>query len=67
GTLIHIVCSLLDEEGAGQVSNFLSSHAGWVARPIILPAGESHGPGRRLIPAKDGTDGFFVAALVRSC
>ena len=67
GALVHIVCSLLDEEGAGQVSAFLSRHPDWVARPIDLPAGEPHGLGRRLTPAKDGTDGFFVAALVRSC
>lgn len=67
GTLIHIVCSLLDEEGVGQVSAFLSRHPGWVARPIALPAGEPHGSGHRLTPVKDGTDGFFVAALVRPC
>ena len=67
GTLIHIVCSLLDEEGAGQASAFLARHPGWEARPITLPAGEPHGLGHRLTPAKDGTDGFFVAALVRSC
>jgi 16S rRNA (cytosine967-C5)-methyltransferase len=67
GTLIHIVCSLLDEEGAGQAESFLSRHPGWVARPIALPAGRSHGPGHRLTPASDGTDGFFVAALVRPC
>lgn len=67
GTLVHIVCSLLDEEGAEQVSAFLSRHPGWAVRPVVLPAGEPHGPGHRLSPAKDGTDGFFVATLVRSC
>jgi 16S rRNA (cytosine967-C5)-methyltransferase len=67
GTLIHIVCSLLDEEGAGQVDRFLARHPGWSARPVVIPAGEAHGLGWRLTPAQDGTDGFFVAALVRPC
>ncbi len=67
GRLIHIVCSLLDEEGPGQVSSFLERHPDWTARPIVLPAGTPHGPGHRLTPARDGTDGFFVAALVRPC
>ena len=67
GTLVHIVCSLLDEEGAGQAASFLARHPGWVARPVELPTGEAHGPGIRLTPAADGTDGFFVATLVRPC
>ncbi len=67
GTLMHIVCSLLDEEGPEQVSAFLARHPGWATRPIILPAGRPHGPGHRLTPVRDGTDGFFVAALVRPC
>ena len=30
-------------------------------RVLDLPAGRVHGPGLRLTPASDGTDGFFVA------
>lgn len=67
GTLVHIVCSLLDEEGAGQAEAFLARHPGWTARPVSLPAGEARGPGIRLTPAASGTDGFFVATLVRPC
>ena len=66
GALIHIVCSLLDAEGAGQVDRFLSAHPGWtVEQPI--EQGRSHGAGRRLTPEHDGTDGFFVARLIRPC
>ena len=66
GALIHIVCSLLDAEGAGQVDRFLSAHPDWaVDRPI--EQGRPHGAGRRLTPAHDGTDGFFVARLIRPC
>ena len=67
GTLVHIVCSLLDEEGPGQVVAFLARHPGWVAEPILLPAGRTHGPGLRLTPIDDGTDGFFVARLKAPC
>src|SRR5690606_24504158 len=31
GVLVHLVCSLLDEEGRGQVSRFLAGHDGWSA------------------------------------
>ena len=67
GALVYIVCSLLDEEGAGQVAAFLASHPDWSAEPLDLPAGRAHGPGVRLTPAHDATDGFFVARLKRAC
>jgi 16S rRNA (cytosine967-C5)-methyltransferase len=67
GRLVHIVCSLLDAEGAGQADAFLRRHAGWQAAPLALPAGEPCGAGLRLTPARDGTDGFFVAAFTAPC
>lgn len=66
GTLVHIVCSLLDAEGADQASGFLARHPDWVAAPLALPAGTPHGPGMRLTPLSHSTDGFFVAKLVRA-
>lgn len=65
GSLTYIVCSLLDEEGAAQVHDFLTRHAGWQAEAIDLPAGTPRGPGLRLDPRRDSTDGFFVARLRR--
>ena len=67
GSLVYIVCSLLDAEGAGQVESFLSDHPGWRAESLDLPAGRPQGQGVRLDPARDGTDGFFVARLVAPC
>jgi len=67
GALVYIVCSLLDEEGAGQVASFLADHPEWKAEALSLPAGRPHGPGIRLTPAHDATDGFFVARLQRAC
>ncbi len=66
GALVYIVCSLLDEEGAGQVTRFLADHPGWTTEPP-MPFGRERGPGRRLTPLHDTTDGFFVARLRRPC
>lgn len=67
GRLVHVVCSLLDDEGRGQVDAFLARHPGWTAEPLDLPAGRAHGAGVRLDPKHDATDGFFVARLRRPC
>jgi len=66
GALVHIVCSLLDEEGAGQVDRFLADHPGWTA-DVPIEQGRPRGAGKRLTPAHDATDGFFVARLIRPC
>lgn len=66
GALTYVVCSLLDAEGRDQVAAFLSRHHGWSAAPSEATVGRWHGDGRRLTPAHDGTDGFFVARLVRA-
>lgn len=64
GRVLYAVCSLLDEEGAGQVEAFLAAHPGWRVERPGAPAGRSRGPGLRLTPFHDETDGFFVARLV---
>ena len=63
GHLVYAVCSLLDDEGRGQVAAFLNRHEGWQAEIISLPAGRAHGDGMLLTPHHDGTDGFFFARL----
>jgi 16S rRNA (cytosine967-C5)-methyltransferase len=65
GSLVHVVCSVLDAEGADQAQVFLDAHPGWSAAPISLGAGTQRGPGLRLTPLRDSTDGFFVAKMVR--
>ena len=64
GRLVYVTCSLLDSEGAGQAGDFIASHPGWRAEPLALPAGTQRGPGLRLSPAHDSTDGFFIARFV---
>jgi 16S rRNA (cytosine967-C5)-methyltransferase len=63
GRLIYVTCSLLDEEGAGQAAAFLADRPHWRAEPPPLPLGRPRGPGLRLTPLHDGTDGFFIARL----
>ncbi|MBX9880496.1 MAG: RsmB/NOP family class I SAM-dependent RNA methyltransferase [Sphingomonas sp.] len=67
GALLYITCSLLDVEGPAQIARFLADHPEWRAEPLALPLGRPHGPGWRLSPARDSTDGFFVARLRAPC
>ena len=63
GWLGFVTCSLLDAEGAAQAEGFLTRHPEWETETLDLGAGEARGPGLRLSPARDGTDGFFVACF----
>ncbi len=65
GVLVHVVCSLLDAEGAGQAQAFLDRNPGWTVEPLALGAGTPRGPGVRFTPLRDSTDGFFVARMRR--
>ncbi len=67
GAMIYAVCSLIDGEGRDQVETFLSRNKDWQTQKLDLPLGRAHGPGWLLTPGKDGTDGFFIARLERSC
>ena len=65
GVLIYVVCSLLDEEGAGQVESLLARQEGWQAETPELPLGRPRGSGIRLTPIQDNTDGFFIARIAK--
>lgn len=67
GRLMYVTCSLLDEEGAGQIAGFLARNDGWSAVPLPLPLGRPRGQGLRLTPHHDETDGFFIARLDKPC
>lgn len=66
GTLVYAVCSLLASEGRDQITAFLKQNNAFCADES-LEVGLPDGPGRRLSPKSDGTDGFFVARLHRAC
>jgi 16S rRNA (cytosine967-C5)-methyltransferase len=66
GRLVYAVCSLLAEEGRDQAAA-LTSRSSLVPEPLPIPTGTPSGSGLLLSPARDGTDGFFVARWQRPC
>jgi 16S rRNA (cytosine967-C5)-methyltransferase len=66
GALVYAVCSLLAEEGRDQ-ADALSARSSLVSETLPIAAGRPAGPGLLLSPARDGTDGFFVARWRRPC
>lgn len=67
GALVYAVCSLLVREGEGQAARFLGRHSSWIIEEPGITAGRPSGAGRLLTPARDRTDGFFVARFRRPC
>jgi 16S rRNA (cytosine967-C5)-methyltransferase len=65
GHLVYAVCSLLAEEGRDQ-AGALALRSSLVPEPLAIAPGRCSGSGRLLSPARDGTDGFFVARWRRS-
>ncbi|MEA3014439.1 MAG: rRNA (cytosine967-C5)-methyltransferase [Sphingomonadales bacterium] len=66
GVLVYAVCSLLAEEGRDQ-ADALTARSSLVPEPLPIQAGRPAGPGLLLSPARDGTDGFFVARWRSPC
>ncbi|UCH73935.1 MAG: RsmB/NOP family class I SAM-dependent RNA methyltransferase [Rhodospirillales bacterium] len=72
GRLVYAACSLLGCEGEGQIRSFLLRNREFQVLPVrkIWPRALS-GPCPandlflRLLPGRDGTDGFFVAVMSR--
>jgi 16S rRNA (cytosine967-C5)-methyltransferase len=61
GHLVYAVCSLIANEGRGQMAAFLNKHCSWRAVEAGVPAGRADGDGTLLTPYHDSTDGFFFA------
>ena len=55
GALVYSVCTISRQEGADVIDSFLADHPGFHADEPYL----------QLLPHKDGTDGFFIARLLR--
>jgi 16S rRNA (cytosine967-C5)-methyltransferase len=66
GRLVYATCSLLPEENEDQIRAFLGDHKNFSLRParetLDIPGAGDY---LKLTPAKDDTDGFFAAVLVR--
>jgi 16S rRNA (cytosine967-C5)-methyltransferase len=66
GALVYAVCSLLADEGRDQAAA-LTARSSLVPEPMPITAGTPAGTGLLLTPARDRTDGFFVARWRRPC
>jgi len=72
GRLVYATCSLLAEENEEQIAQFLEAHADFALLPVAQVwrealGGEPPAAGEmlRLSPARNRTDGFFVAVIER--
>jgi 16S rRNA (cytosine967-C5)-methyltransferase len=77
GRLLYATCSVLPEENGEQVARFLAAHAAFQRLPwqqawasgvgVELPASAgAQSEDLLLTPAQHGTDGFFIATLLRA-
>lgn len=76
GRLAYITCSLLRAENEDQIAAFLAAHADFIPHdmahlcararlPMLAPFVAQNGCGLTLSPRRCGTDGFYIASLLR--
>jgi 16S rRNA (cytosine967-C5)-methyltransferase len=67
GVLLYSTCTLLERENEGVVTEFLKSHQEFQPESFDLPGpvGRIDAGMTTLWPNRTGTDGFFIARLVR--
>ncbi|HKS30709.1 MAG TPA: 16S rRNA (cytosine(967)-C(5))-methyltransferase RsmB, partial [Pyrinomonadaceae bacterium] len=66
GRLVYSTCSVEPEENEQVVSQFLEAESGWRRLSLQVPGSLSLEDGTaRTWPHRQGTDGFFIAALER--
>jgi 16S rRNA (cytosine967-C5)-methyltransferase len=76
GRILYATCSVLREENEDRLAAFLGSHGDYTSLPAwemaemariprLAPFASRFGFGLRLTPLTSGTDGFFIAMLMR--
>jgi 16S rRNA (cytosine967-C5)-methyltransferase len=63
GAMVYAVCALTGVEGEGQAAAFAARHGRFTSVPVPIPVGRPAGAGIILTPARDATDGFFIARM----
>ena len=66
GVLVYSTCTLLGAENRKQVEAFLSLHPEFRACPFSVGGLSAPDGMLELTPDRDGTDGFFIAKLIRA-
>jgi len=66
GMLIYSTCSILRRENADQVRAFVAREESAQVLPIEVDWGRDCDPGRQVLPAEQGMDGFFYVCLRRT-
>jgi 16S rRNA (cytosine967-C5)-methyltransferase len=65
GRLLYATCSVLKDENARQLDDFLARTPGANALPLDARFGHASGIGRQRFPGEQGMDGFFYALVGR--
>lgn len=63
GSMVYATCSVLPQENAEQLANFLANHEDARERPLNVTWGKAVSVGRQILPGQDGMDGFFYACI----
>ena len=63
GILVYATCSVLPQENAGQLANFLGNHDHATEWPIEAGWGRAVEVGRQILPDQDRMDGFYYACI----
>lgn len=66
GELVYSTCTIFPEENEENIKAFLSEHADFSLKAFSVGNFECPTGMATLLPDKDGTDGFFVAKLVKN-
>ena len=66
GTLVYSTCTILRRENEDVVGAFLADHPEFSTVPLELPGiGFAESGMKTLLPNVDGTDGFFIAKMIK--
>jgi 16S rRNA (cytosine967-C5)-methyltransferase len=65
GILLYVTCSVFRRENEEGVKGFLASHADASELPLEVNWGIPQSPGRQILPAQHGMDGFYFARLIK--